>query len=134
MNGISPNSFFFFHNIWPARYKWENPPPNKPFYYVHLFSFIVFPHVLYAILLQQNEFYMLPFIYYTMKSPSLWYVVEYTKNCVIFAPCYFVQYFLLTKMQCKLPYIFHLKARSFLYFYENKIFWELLLIIIIYQF
>ena len=41
------------------------------------FSFIVFPHVLYAILLQQNEFYMLPFIYYTMKSPSLWYVRIY---------------------------------------------------------
>ena len=39
MNGISPNSFFFFHNIWPARYEWENPPPNKPFYYVHLFFF-----------------------------------------------------------------------------------------------
>ena len=30
---------FFFHNIWPARYKWENPPPNKPFYFVHLFFF-----------------------------------------------------------------------------------------------
>ena len=67
------------------------------------FSFIVFPHVLYAILLQQNEFYMLPFIYYTMKSPSLWYVVEYTKNYVIFALCNFVQcFFWLTKMHCKL--------------------------------
>ena len=30
---------FFFHNIWPARYKRENPPPNKPFYYVLLFFF-----------------------------------------------------------------------------------------------
>ena len=66
------------------------------------FSFIVFPHVLYAILLQQNEFYMLPFIYYATKSPSLWYVVEYTRNYVIFALCNFVQCsFLLTKMQKK---------------------------------
>ena len=118
MNGISPNSFFFSFIIYGLHGINEKTLPRiNHFTTYSYFSFIVFPHVLYAILLQQNEFYMLPFIYYATKSPSLWYVVEYTRNYVIFALCNFVQCsFLLTKMQkneYKLAWIFQFKYYSF---------------------